>query len=107
MTKILYRLPIPTKDDVAVVCGEVVRIKAFEIVAWVSVSAKRVVEWDPGMVRFPAILDTGHTHNFSIREEHLIRWAGLHAEMRRFLGTIRQAGQHVTFLAANVWVHRN
>ena len=26
---------------------------------------------------FPAILDTGHSHNFSIRHDHLRDWAGL------------------------------
>lgn len=32
---------------------------------------------------FPAILDTGHSHNFSIRHDHLRDWAGL---------ALRQAG---------------
>jgi hypothetical protein len=52
-------------------------------------------------------LDTAHTHNFSIQEEHLVRWAGLQPERLRVLGTARQGGRRVFLRAANVWIHRN
>jgi hypothetical protein len=73
MPRILDRLPIPTRDDVTFVGGEQVRIKAYEIIVWVSLQPERVVDWNPRTPRFPAILDTAHTHNFSIQEQHLIR----------------------------------
>ena len=31
----------------------------------------------PTLPRFPAILDTGHNHNFSIRHQHLVNWASI------------------------------
>jgi hypothetical protein len=107
MPKILDRLPIPTKDDIASVQGEMVRIKAHEIIVWVSLSMPNVVELAPNVHRFPAILDIAHTHNFSIQEQHLIRWAGLRPEMLHVLGGIRQAGRRLPLHEADVWLHRN
>jgi hypothetical protein len=107
MAKILDRLPIATTDGEVRVRGEPVRVKAYEVIVWVSVSPTFFVDWHPSTPAFPAILDTAHTHNFSIQEEHLIRWAGLRPEALRQLGHIRQSGQRVPIYAANVWIHRN
>jgi hypothetical protein len=77
MPAILDRLPIGTRDHVTFVRGEMVRVKAYEILIWVSLSPRHAVEVERGTPRFPALLDTAHTHNFSIQDQHLIRWAGL------------------------------
>jgi hypothetical protein len=108
MANILVRLPIPMRDEVAFVGEEHVRLKEAEIIVWVSVAEKRAgIEPNPNVPRFPAILDTGHTHNFSIQEQHLIRWAGIRPESLPTLGNIRQAGKRIPLHAANVWLHSN
>ena len=107
MSKILHRLPIPTRDDLVSVRDETVRLKQAEIIVWVSGTAKSSLGWNPTTPRFPAILDTGHTHNFSIQEQQLIRWARIRPELLRVLGRVRQAGKRILLQAANVWVHRN
>ena len=73
MSTILRRLPFAERDDIAFVRGERVRVKAYQIIAWVSLSTERASTWEPGMPSFPMILDPGHNHNFSIQEEHVIR----------------------------------
>lgn len=107
MARILDRLPISTHDDLAFVGQEQVRVRAYEIIVWVSLQAERILEPGRRVPRFSAILDTGHTHNLSIQEEHLRRWAGLDPETLRPLGAIRQQGRQVPLLAADVWLHRN
>src|SRR4030081_343020 len=98
--------PIATKDDIAFVNGEMVRVKAYEVIVWVSLSPRHVVGLPAETLRMPAILDTAHTHNFSIQEQHLVRWAGIRPESLRALGNLRQEGRHVPLYAADVWVHR-
>jgi hypothetical protein len=59
--KILNRLPI--SDEPASICVGVqeLLIKRFQIFVWVSIDASRP---------FPAILDTGHSHNSPGRLSH-------------------------------------
>ena len=107
MAKILDRLPISVRDDFTFVGSEGVDLKANEIIVWVSLSVRTAPELKPGTVRFPAILDTGHTHYLSIREQQLTRWAGLRPEMLRLLGHVRQGGRRLPLHAANLWLYRN
>jgi hypothetical protein len=107
MAKILDRLPISVRDDIAFVGGERVNLKADEIIVWVSLSVQKALDWRTDTPRFPAILDTAHTHYFSIQEQHLGRWAGLRPEMLRLLGHLRQAGRRLPLHAANLWLHPN
>jgi len=87
--------------------GEVVRIYGYEIVVWVSLAAREVVE-PSGLPCFPALLDTAHTHNFSIQEEHLVRWAGLRPEALPFgRGSVRGQGRRLPLRAAQLWLHGN
>ena len=65
MTAILRRLPFHENADEVSVGLERVRIRPYQIIVWVSLSAKSVLELPPHAPRFPAILDTGHNHNFS------------------------------------------
>jgi hypothetical protein len=105
--KILDRLPIPTTETLTFVREEGVRLKEAEIIVWVSLTATQTAEWNPATPRFPAILDTGHTHNFAIQEQHLWRWAGIRPEMLRSLGHIRHAGQRIPLHAVGLWLHHN
>jgi hypothetical protein len=107
MSKILDHLPVVPRDDSVRVRDETIRVKQAEIIIWVSLSVKSVLLWDPAAPRFPAVLDTGHTHNFSIQEQHLGRWAGIGPESLHLLGHVRHAGKRIPLHAANMWVHRN
>jgi hypothetical protein len=70
----------------------------------VSVAARGLMDLPEGSPRFPAILDTGTNHNFSIRGEHVERWARLRLRQR---GKVRIWGDDVPLLAGSVWIHPN
>ena len=84
-----------------------VPIKAHQIMVWVGITEGPLTEFDPGRPCLPAILDTGHTHNFSIREDHLIRWAGLDPRSLENQGEVRISGDRVPLLYADVWLRPN
>jgi hypothetical protein len=107
MTAILRDLPFREKDDEVAVGQERVRVKAYQIVVWVSLSPRHVADLPPHAPRFPAILDTGHSHNFSIQDRHLAQWAGLNLQALASLGRAREGGRYVPLHAANVWLHPN
>ena len=48
-----------------------------------------------------AVLDSGHTHNFSIRADLLSRWAGIQAETLADLGSILVNRAEVPLRAAS------
>jgi hypothetical protein len=91
----------------ALVVGETLVIRAFQPILWVSVSLNAEAELSPEAVRFPAVLDTGSNHNFSIREEHLTRWAGYQPLSLPRIGQIAVGADKIPLLPLNVWVHRN
>src|SRR5215470_8295079 len=69
MTKILDRLPYADALGSVVVRGEQVSVLAHQIIVWVSLSPREVLQLDEDSPRIPAILDTGNTFGFSIAEE--------------------------------------
>jgi hypothetical protein len=58
-----------------VIPGHTVAIKRYQIVVWVSLAYQGQRLLPPSAARFPTILDTGTTHDFIIKEEHLRDWA--------------------------------
>jgi hypothetical protein len=96
--RILDRLPISDEPATALVGSEAVTIKRFQIFAWVSLEAS---------TPFPAILDTGHSHNFSITESQLVHWAGLRSGQLKLVGTTRLKGERLSQLQGEVRLHRN
>src|SRR5262249_2520938 len=84
---------------------ELVPVRPYQIVVWVSLGIQDVLDKDA--MRFPAVLDSGHTHNFSIRADLLSRWAGLQAEALGDLGSILVNRAQVPLRPAHLWVHRN
>jgi hypothetical protein len=105
--KILDRLPIPNSDALAFVRNESVRIKKSEIIVWVGLTSIETPRRNPPATRFPAILDTGHTHNLAIQTSHLKRWAGIDPNTLRQIGNIRHGDVRLPLHVANVWLHRN
>jgi hypothetical protein len=107
VTTILRGLPYFDARTVVVVRNREVPIKPQQIVVWVSLADIEQSELVSGTPRFPAILDTGCSHNFAIREEHLIQWAGLRPEYFRKIGDTRVNNVAVSLHHADVWLHGN
>lgn len=54
---------------------------------------------------FPAILDTGHSHNFTISSRQLAEWAGV--DQLEPIGRIEVNGRPMTQYGASLRLHRN
>ncbi len=100
--KVISRQPLHEKNSEVWTPDGIVLVKPFQIVVMVSLSIGDTLE--PGVRRFPAILDTGLNHNFAIRREHLDRWTGLRPPYRKPV-TIQKI--EIPLAAAQVWVYRN
>jgi hypothetical protein len=104
---ILRDLPYFDRRTTILVRGQEEVVKSTQIIIWVSITEVGQVEFDPVTPRFPVVLDTGLSHNFAIKEEHLNRWAGLD---RRYLSKLRNltiGGQLVPLHEAEAWLHPN
>ncbi len=94
--KILDGLPIYQEPALIEVRGEVYQVWKNQAIVWVSL--------DEALAPFPAILDTGHSHNLSIARRHLERWG---PRDLRSIGQAKIASQLVPRYAAELFVHRN
>jgi hypothetical protein len=81
--------------------------KPDQIMVWVGITEGDQTEFDPRLPAFPAILDTGLSYSFSIRHEHLLRWAGLDPRWLRSAGDVRISKETVPLYKADVWLHPN
>jgi len=70
--------------------NETVEVKPYQVVLWVSVSLRDMLVWDPRTARFPALLDPGNNHNFSITEEQLVKWAGIQPNLLEEQGSCKK-----------------
>jgi hypothetical protein len=105
--RLLNRSPFSNNPSDVFFKTERVRIRDNQIILWMTLTIKRITSPDPSATPFPVILDTGFSHSFSIREHHLVNWAGIQPEELALLGTIRDRNQKVLLRAANIWVHPN
>ena len=95
--RILDRLPLYDKTTiVSVGNGEVVQVKQNQIIVRVSINDT--------LRSFPAILDTGYSHNFGIMRQHLDRWSG--ADLKQS-GEANVSGVLVPQFKAILHIHRN
>jgi hypothetical protein len=104
MPLLLDRAPIPREPSEVVVHGERVRLRANQIIVWVSLTSRPTLELTPVVRAFPAILDTGHTHTFSVQSRHLVEWAGVSIDALPVTGIARERGRRVTRRAARIWI---
>jgi hypothetical protein len=104
MPRLLNRTPIPREVSEVVVRGERVRIRANQIIVWISLGARPTRELTPAVRAFPAVLDTGHTHTLSIQSRHLAEWAGLSIDSLPVTGMARERGRRITRRAARIWI---
>ncbi|MBM4073620.1 MAG: hypothetical protein FJ271_32575 [Planctomycetes bacterium] len=105
--KILTRLPYQATSSAGSVHGENFTVKAFQIVARISVSARQVLDWDSRLPNIPAVLDTGNNYHFAIGESQLTRWAGMPLSSLPRVGTISERGNRIPLHAARLWLHPN
>jgi hypothetical protein len=85
--------------------GEVIQVKPYQVIVWISVATKDVLVWDPKIPKIPAILDTGNNHNLSIQAEHLVKWGGIEPEALPLQGKVREKGEEIPLRAAAFWLH--
>jgi hypothetical protein len=105
--RILNRLPYFADPTQVSVPSETVRVKPYQIIAWASVTPPDLPGWNARIPLLPVILDTGNTHNFSIRAGQLRSWAGVHPESLELLGTVRDKALRLPLRAADIWLHFN
>jgi hypothetical protein len=105
--KILDRLPYSKKHSTLVVREEIIPVKPYQIIIWVSAAPASLREWNPATPAFPAILDIGTNHNFVISRAHLVRWGGIQPEFLRQLGATRLGDMRLTTREADIWLHSN
>lgn len=103
--QILRRLPFGESPSTVQVAGEVVLVRSYQIVVWVSLGVDESIA--ASAPRFPAVLDTGHNHNFSLQERQLTTWAGIDPARCSTLGAVRVNRQEVPLRRLNLWLYRN
>jgi hypothetical protein len=77
-------------------------VKPYQIVLLVSIADRKIDVLPDGSPRFPAIRDTGHNHNFAMRQAQMERWTPITLPRR---GKVEVGGFFVPLLVANVWIH--
>jgi len=107
MPYLLNRMPFPGESGEIVVRGERVRIRKDQILIWMSLSSITANGPSPSAIPFPALLDTGHNHSFSINARLLSRWAGLPLDTLPTRGAIRFGEERIRLYRVNLWVHPN
>ncbi len=81
MTLIIRNCPFFERPTSVEIRGEKVQERAYQIIVWARVVAEGVLS-----PRIPAILDIGHSLNFSISEGQLRDWAGVDVETLKVIG---------------------
>ena len=76
--------------------GDVFQVWTNQAIIWVSFAET--------LIPFPAILDTGHSHNLSIARRQMEQWGRSDAKQ---IGHARIAGHLVPRYASDLFVHRN
>jgi hypothetical protein len=108
MPSILRDLPFfPEQPEDVKFDGRSIPIRANQIMVWVGITEGEQTEFDPRRPWFPAILDPGFSHNFSMRHEHLIRWAGLDPRWLKRGKEVRINKEVAPLYKADVWLHPN
>lgn len=102
MAAIIRQCPFFKEATQVDVAGEKVDIRPYQIILWMSITAG-----SRSSTPFPAILDIGHSLNFSIKEEQLHRWAGVLPAALKEIGRTTLNNRPVYLRRADVAMHRN
>lgn len=87
--------------------GQRIPIRSDQIILWLTLTPRSVASPTATASPFPVILDTGHTHTFSIRRSHLIEWAGIRPESLPSRRRVRDRGLTLMLHSAHIWCHPN
>lgn len=82
--------------------GERIRVRANQILLWISLTERDVKNSNPRAIPFPAILDTGFNHSFAIQQRHLNEWAGIRPDAMGSVSNLRDRGQRIPLHGANI-----
>lgn len=102
MPAIIRRSPFSDQRTEAQAPTGPVLVRSFQVIVWVSLVIRD--EFSP---RFPTILDTGHSHNFSINAQHLQDWAQREPQELKQLGIALVNQQPVTLRQCPLALWRN
>jgi hypothetical protein len=105
MAHILRRLPFGQRT--IAFREQTFRTREDQIIVWVSVDMPDSSIWNPANARFPAILDSGNSHNLLLTRQQTIQWTGFHPESFDRQKAIRLGATTIPQLRANVWLHSN
>jgi hypothetical protein len=108
MPTIIRRLPFVEKDRELSFAGLSCVVRHNQIVVWLSV-LQTGLSFDTSSPPplFPAILDTGHNHNFIIQDVQLASWANYSKELLPYAGTVYVNREPVELYDANLWLYPN
>ena len=102
MILLLDRCPVYEEATEVVAPSGPVVVRAYQIVVWVGLSFRGALSRV-----FSAVLDTGHSHNFSIKQELLESWTGLHPREIPTIGHARLNKQLVELKGISVAIFPN
>ncbi len=102
MSLILDRCPFYEEATQVETPSGPILVRSYQVVAWIGLSVRGAISRP-----FPVVLDTGHSHNFSIKEEHLELWAGFRAHEIPTIGHARVHKQLVELKGAAVVIYLN
>jgi hypothetical protein len=94
--RLLDRLPIHREPTVIGVQGDVLQVWSNQIIVWLSIADT--------LRPFPAVLDTGHSHNFAITRRQFERWCGVSLKQ---IGESKVRTETIPQYKADVRIHRN
>lgn len=113
MRRFLHDLPFVDRPRDVPVRGLLpVQVKPYQLAIWISLSPPNSLRLPVDAARLPALLDTGHNHNCSLRERHLLA-AGFDPEGLIWPAAplrIRDAGgreMETPRVLVDVWIHSN
>jgi hypothetical protein len=102
MTLIIDRCPFYDTETAVETPSGPMPVRAYQIIVWVSLSLGSRLSRP-----FPAVLDTGHSHNFSMKEDQLENWTGWKSGAMDRIGTVRLNDRVVVLRAVDLALHPN
>jgi len=109
MPPFLHSLPFYRSRTTVRCAGRTIYVYPYQIVVWVAVSSIEDNREPPSFDKaLPAVLDTGHTHNFAISPSQLMDLAGIAWNRLPLEGVERfYQGIPIPMRRANVWLFPN
>ncbi|HZZ80659.1 MAG TPA: hypothetical protein VFE62_19305 [Gemmataceae bacterium] len=99
-----FPLQYASEKSIVKVGNQSIEVKAYQIVLWMSISGPATTSLSVKVLKFPAILDTGTTHNFFLTVDQLQRWARIPVSGLKQKGNIRLQGTKAPLFDATLWL---